>query len=112
MLLLHHEPTGIPVDLMAAASPVELGILERGELRAAGELTLPLARAEDLILMKLIAHRDRDLIDIERLIELNPDLDTRALKRRVREVAAVLDAPDPYEELERLLKRFKRRRRS
>jgi hypothetical protein len=62
-------------------------------------------------MMKAIAHRARDLGDIEGIVAMHPRLDTVRIRRLVREFAAVLEAPEILADLERVLGRARPRRR-
>jgi hypothetical protein len=64
-----------------------------------------LATPEDLIVMKAVAHRARDLGDIEGLLTAHPRLDRVRVRRLVRKFAAVLEAPEVLEDLESALAR-------
>ena len=66
-------------------------------------MIVPLVTPEDLVVMKAIAHRPRDLADIEAVVSLHPRLDRVRIFRLVREFAAVLKAPELVRDLERIL---------
>jgi hypothetical protein len=53
-------------------------------------LSVPLPTPEDLIIMKAVAHRPRDLADIEGILAGVGDLNLRHIRRWVREFAKVL----------------------
>ena len=53
--------------------------------------------------MKAIAHRPRDIADIESILEAHPRIDEKRIRDLVREFAAVLETPDLATDLERLL---------
>ena len=53
-----------------------------------------IASAEDLVIMKAVAGRARDVADIENLISANPDLDVERIRRWVREFSSVLEIPE------------------
>lgn len=56
------------VDVIAGRSTWQRGVIERAELYSIGELLLPVARAADLILLKLFAGGIQDAWDIEQLL--------------------------------------------
>ncbi|HEY5610473.1 MAG TPA: DUF6036 family nucleotidyltransferase [Thermoanaerobaculia bacterium] len=70
-----------------------------------GGLSIRIASAEDLVIMKAVAGRGRDAVDIENIIAVHSDLDIERIRRWVREFAAVLEMPEIHENLEILLKR-------
>jgi len=57
-----------PVDVMVGRSDWLRGVIERAELFSIGELLLPVARAADLVLLKLFAGGIQDSWDIEQLL--------------------------------------------
>jgi hypothetical protein len=61
--------------------------------------------------MKAVAHRDKDLIDLAGLLEVNPKLDDKRIKRWVRDFAKALEMPELYDDLQRLLAGRKKSRR-
>jgi predicted nucleotidyltransferase len=74
VLLLTHEPSGIQIDLSLASLPFELEVIERAVERTIRGVAFHIATAEDLIVMKAIALRPRDIADIEALLDTHPDL--------------------------------------
>lgn len=111
VLLLRHRPSEIDIDISLGSLPFEVEAVSRAKrVRVAG-VTVPLATPEDLIVMKAIAHRDRDLIDIQGLLDVHPKLDWERVRRWVSEFAAVLETPDIIDDLERLISNRRKRKR-
>jgi hypothetical protein len=105
VLLVRHSPSDIDVDIAFALLPFEEKAIKRGVEANVGNVTLRLPRPEDLIIMKAVAQRPRDIIDIEALIDSNPDLDWHRIRRVVREFADALDMPEILDNLEAILAR-------
>ena len=55
--------------------------------------------------MKAIAHRPRDVADIEGILDLQRGLDLRRVREAVQQFAEALDSPDLAADFEQLLKR-------
>lgn len=104
VILLQHVRTKIGVDVSLAEIPFEKSALGRKQRSQAGPLAIPHCSAEDLIVMKLIAHRDQDLLDAANTVRYAKRLDRRRVLRWVRELAKILETPDLVEEAERLLR--------
>lgn len=106
VLLLRHEPTGTPLELILACLPFERSALERAELVDFGGVSVPAAIPEDLIIYKAVAWRDRDRSDVERLLVLHgPSIDLERVRGVLREFAAALDEPERVDQFEALLRR-------
>jgi hypothetical protein len=104
-LLLRHQPTGIDVDITFGNLPFEEEAVARAKKVRVGGVSVPLPTPEDLVILKAIAHRERDLLDVEGLLVAYPKLDTARVRQWVRKFADALDMPEIYEDLEKLLKR-------
>jgi hypothetical protein len=105
-LLLRHEPTGTPLELILAYLPFERTALERADLVDFGGVSVPAATAEDSIIYKAVAWRDRDRSDVERLLVLHGrSIDLERVRALVREFATALDEPGRVAEFEALLRR-------
>jgi hypothetical protein len=70
-----------------------LAVVERSKVYDAGVVSVRLPTPEDLIVMKAIAHRPKDLIDIQTVIDAHPDLDIDRIKYWVKSFAEVLELP-------------------
>ncbi len=68
LLPLHHTRTGITVDVSFGSTGFEKQLIGRAELESVGNVRLPVATAEDLILLKLIAGRARDVEDVNGVV--------------------------------------------
>lgn len=55
--------------------------------------------------MKAVAHRPRDIGDIEGILLLYPKLDYKRIRYWVQEFAKVLEMPEIYGDLENLFKK-------
>ena len=106
VLLLRHEPTGTPLELILAYLPFERLALERADLIDFGGVSVPAATAEDLIIYKSVAWRDRDRSDVERLLTLHrASIDLGRIRALVREFATALDEPERVDQFEALVRR-------
>lgn len=105
VLLMRHRPTGIDVDVVFGALPFEREVIRRSREKVIGNIAIPLPHPADLVAMKAIAHRPRDLADIEGILESHPRLDLRRPRRLVKEFADALEAPEIVEDFERVVAR-------
>ncbi len=103
VLLLEHQSTGIHVDISLGSLPFEQEAITRALQVEVSGLVLPLPAPEELIVMKAVAHRPRDLADIGAVLEVHPKLDLRRMRRWLREFAAVLEMPEILDDFEKLL---------
>jgi len=68
--------------------------------------SVPVAAAEDLIVYKAVAWRDRDRADVERLLVQHGDrIDLTRVRRVVQDFAEALGAPERVVELDALIRR-------
>jgi hypothetical protein len=90
---------GIRIDWLKAVIPVYLHVLDRAAEEPWLQHPIRVASAEGLILLKLLAFRTQDLVDIENLIAAHPGtLDLEWIKTEWQTVA---DIDDPR--MQRLL---------
>ncbi len=82
------------VDLFVARGPFfDSAISRRRTMKVEGR-EVPVLAPEDLIVLKLIAHRRKDLLDIEEILKVTPNLDPDYLRRW----AAALNVSERLEE--------------
>jgi predicted nucleotidyltransferase len=103
VLLLRHHPSGINIDLSLGVLPFEVEMVERSRMTEVGALKLRLPTAEDLIVMKAIAHRPKDLEDIKAIAASQPDIDKERVRMWIEQFGEALDLPELWKEIERLL---------
>jgi predicted nucleotidyltransferase len=101
VLLLRHQTSQVPVDLILAWLPFELEMLAAVERRDFAGVSIPVPSATDLLIMKLVAHRPRDLEDAEVLARL-PGIDFARAHRVLAEFCAVLEDEERLGSLARL----------
>jgi hypothetical protein len=111
VLLLRHQPSDIDVDVSFGLLPFEQEMVRRSRPMDAGGILVPVPTPEDLIIMKAVAHRDRDLEDIAGILDTQSKIDLRRVRRWVRDFAATLEMPEILEDLEGLLSRRRKGRR-
>jgi len=104
VLLLRHQESGINVDISIGMLPFEIEAVERGKVHQAGQLAIRLPTPEDLIIFKAVAHRPKDLLDIQAVIECHPHLDKKRIQRWVKEFARVLEMPEIWDDISDWLK--------
>jgi predicted nucleotidyltransferase len=108
---LKHRVTRMRVDVIAALSGFERLVIKRSKRLSYANIKLNVCTVEDLILMKLVAARPKDVGDLQVLVPKNrKKLDVRYLRARAKEFIAV-ERGDVPEKLEALLKTPKPRRR-
>ncbi len=104
VVLLRHAATGIDIDISLGMLPFESEMVSRSRRVAIGNLQLRLPTPEDLIILKAVAHRPQDLLDIEALVERHPDMDRERIRYWVKLFAETLAMPDILADLEARLK--------
>ena len=106
VLLLQHQPTGVTIDLSCGVLPFEDEVIARARTLTVGSLQLKVATPEDLIIMKAIARRPRDIADIEALLNIDSNLDLARVRYWVRQFAEALEMPELLDNLERILRHW------
>jgi hypothetical protein len=104
VLLLRHEASQIDIDLIVATLPFERDAVAAGQSRSLGSIEIRLPRIEDLLIMKAIAHRPRDLLDIEGLLQAHPEIDLERARRWIGEFAHAAVQPELLADFERLVR--------
>jgi predicted nucleotidyltransferase len=101
---LRYASGNIDIDISLGALPFEDEVIDRSTWIDIGGLRLRVASAEDIIIMKAVARRPRNMMDIENIIQATSDLDVDRIRRWVREFSSVLDMPEIHDDVEKLLK--------
>jgi hypothetical protein len=107
VVLLRHEESGIDVDISLGMLPFEVEAVERSAEQQAGPLRVRLPTPEDLIILKAVAHRAKDMLDIEAVIDAQEHLDVGRIAAWVRQFAELTETPEIWTDLEKLLSKAK-----
>ena len=75
VLRLRHQPAGIDADISFPALPFEKELLKRAITVKEHGVTLVIPSPEDLVILKAVAHRPRDVGDIEGILDQHTKLD-------------------------------------
>jgi len=103
MLLLSHSASGTNIDISLGILPFEFEMVERSRMVDIGQTKVRLPTPEDLIIMKVIAHRSKDLEDIQAIAESYPILDIEYLRLWLNRFGEALDLPYLWDEIQRLI---------
>ena len=103
VLLVTHKPSGIDIDISFGVLPFEEEAVDRAVSTEVAGITIPLPTPEDLVIMKAVAHRPIDMLDIQSLIDAQVYIDFRRVRQWVREFSSALEMPEIYTDLEKIL---------
>lgn len=84
-----HEGTGLPVDVVLAGPGLEDELLARAERHDVDGVAVPVVNVSDLVVMKVLAGRPKDLEDVVMLLRVQADRIDRA---RVTAVLRLLES--------------------
>jgi hypothetical protein len=69
---------------------------------------VPVARAEDIVVMKILAERPKDIEDVVSILAAHPDLDLDLVRSTLRLLEEALDQSDLLPALERARQRARK----
>ena len=103
VLLLRHTISGTDIDISLGILPFEIEMVERSTVVEIGSIKLRLPTPEDLIIMKAVAHRPKDLADIQAIAASHPDLDKERIRSWVEQFGEALDLPELWITISKML---------
>lgn len=103
VLLLQHVPTEINIDISLGALPFEEEMVDRGTVKSTGTISVRLPTPEDLVIMKAVAHRPKDLEDIRTIVDKYPHLDRARIQQWVKSFAEALEMPGLWPQIKAIL---------
>lgn len=103
VLLLRHSASKIDIDLSLGLLPFEVEMVERSQLLEINAKRIRLPTPEDLIIMKAVAGRPKDLEDIRAIATTHPNLDRERIHSWLDQFAEALEKPGLWQEIEELL---------
>ena len=105
VLLMRHEPSGIDLDLILGGLQFEYDAVAAAVPHQFGPLMIRLPRVEDLMIMKAIANRPRDMLDLEALLSMHPEADLERVGQYIREFALAASMSELIENWSRVVAR-------
>jgi len=84
-----HTATALPVDLVLAGPGLEEEFLGRAVVRSVDGVPVPVVEVSDLVVLKILANRPKDLADVVMLMRVQGDAVDRG---RVRAVLSMLES--------------------
>ena len=105
------DDNGVGLDVAFGALRFEEQMIERAqEVRFLRQWSLRICSAEDLIVMKALAGRTRDLLDVETIIiRQTVKLDWAYITRQLQPLSELAEKPEVLEELERLRRKIEKK---
>ena len=103
VLLMRHTASGIDLDISFGGLPFEQAAVSSASSMEIGGISIRLPRIEDLLVMKAVAGRPKDLEDIRGLLDAHPEADCAEARRWIREFATAASMPDLLDEFDKLV---------
>jgi predicted nucleotidyltransferase len=95
----------MPVDVVLGGPGLEERFAENAKPIDFGGVAVPVAAVEDLIAMKILAGRSKDLDDVVAVLTAQPQLDLRPVRETVALIEQALDQSDLTPLLEQCVER-------
>ena len=108
VLLVLHQPSGVPVDVVLGAIALEEEIVRSAKKTEVAGVVLPLPTPESIVVMKAVAQRARDIADIEGILETRDHLDFDWIRAWLREFDQALGGTGILDAFERVAARIRR----
>lgn len=106
-----HVASDVPVDVVLAGPGLEEEMLGRARMRKIGTARIPFVDLADLIALKILAGRDKDLEDVRALLRASPpELSVDLARQRIADLGALLDDSTMIETFDELTKTASKRR--
>lgn len=103
VLLLKHIKSNVNLDLSLGTLPFEKAAIEKSRLQRIDGVSFYLPTSEDLVIFKAIAHRPQDIMDIQEIINNNPEINRVYIKKKVKEFARFLEMPEVWEDIKNIV---------
>ena len=104
-----HSATRLPVDVVLAGPGIEEQFLDRAQFHVLEGVRVPIATVEDLVTMKILAGRPKDLDDAKGMLRArSEEIDLDHVRRMLQLLEEALSQSDLIPQLEQLIRREKR----
>jgi predicted nucleotidyltransferase len=103
MVLLRHEQSDMAVDISLGMLPFEEEMINRARGVDTSVGPVPVPTIEDMLILKAVAHRPKDLQDVANLLHMHPNVDRQRVESWAMAFAEILEMPEIWEDLAPLL---------
>ena len=104
VLLLQHRPSRVAVDLSLGWMLFEREAMQRATTVDLDGVPFPVATPEDLVVLKAVAWRDVDRLDItELVVRHHGEMDFARMRRTLTQFFEILEVPERLEDFDRLV---------
>jgi hypothetical protein len=87
-----HSASRFPIDIVLAGPGLEEEMLARVRLRRVGRVRVPFIDTADLVALKILARRPKDLEDVRAILRVAPeDLDVSTARARIARLGELLE---------------------
>lgn len=101
---VRHKARGLPVDVVLAGPGLEEEMMTRVLIRQVGGIPIPFIDTADLVALKMLAGRPKDLEDVRGLIRARTaDLSIAVARQRTVELGAMVDDSTLAQVLDRII---------
>lgn len=111
VLPLEHAKSGFQLDVVRAGPGLEQDMLDRAITRQVGRWRIPFVETNDLLVLKVLAGREKDLEDVRTLLRSkSPEVDVELVRTRLRELGRLIDDSSLVASFDALVDQARRRR--
>ena len=100
---MRNQQSGLDVNIVFDSLPFDRDAVARATPVDLGGVLIPVSRPEDLIVMKVVAHRPQDLEDIEAILAAQSNLNLTGMLNWVQKFAVALEMQEILADLEALI---------
>jgi hypothetical protein len=106
-VLTFTDPSGVDVDMMMGLLPFDIDLVKGAQTVSLGSFEVRIATPEKLVVMKAIAWRDKDRLDILHLVAYHPEMDFQEVTDSFNAYVDILEEPERKAEFAEFLKKAK-----
>jgi len=105
VLLLKHSASAIDIDVIFGGLSFENRAVAHAQVHDVGGVPVRLPRVEDLLIMKAVAHRPQDMLDVDALLAAYPTTNLESVRQWIREFATATAMSDLLADFDKAVER-------
>ena len=111
VLLLKHSASEIDIDVIFCGLSFEHRAVTQAQDHDVGGVRIKLPRVEDLLIMKAVAHRPQDMLDVDALLAAHPTANLESVRQWIREFATAAAMSELLVDFDKAVERRSKRHR-